>query len=666
VLLITVDTLRADALGCTGAAGDPTPRLDRLAAAGLRFDDAHAHSVLTLPSHASVLSGLLPPDHGIRANGGFRFPAGRDTLATLLKARGYATGAFVSAFPLDSRFGLARGFDVYDDAVGPREGAAFTEPERRGSDTVERARRWREAQRGPTFTWVHLYEPHFPYAPPAPLSARFAGNLYEGEVAAADAALGPLLDPILNGGSGRGTVVVMTADHGESLGAHGEASHGTFAYETTLKVPLIVYAPGLSPRVVGAPARHVDVLPTVLEAVGGTAPAGLPGRSLLARGPGPAAPADTYFEALGPQLDRGWAPLFGVIHEGMKYVDLPLPELYDLRADPGEARNLAAERPASLRALQQIVAPLERPAAERRTEEPETRALLRSLGYAAGGAPAAEHYGVDDDPKRLVALDALLEEAAARLQQGDKDGARRRFLEVLQRRPRMPVVLAQLALLEREAGRRPQAIAALARAVALKPDDAALRALLGSDLIQAGRAGEAAALLEGASAADEPDPDVVTTRAQALARLGRLDEARRLVQRARASDPTSTALLLHAGTLALMAGQRAEARAAFTEALAADGGLARAESALACMDAEDGDAGGALRRFTHAVALDPREWAAVPALGGLLWQRGRRDEARTYLTFFADGAPPAYAREVERVRRWLARPSAPAAGGPGE
>ena len=180
LVLVTVDTLRADAVGAYGAAGDPTPLLDRLAGGGVRFTDAHAHAVLTLPSHASILSGRLPPEHGLRDNAGFRFPAGVDTLATLLQARGYATGAFVSAFPLDSRFGLARGFDVYDDATGDAGAQAFLVPERRGRETVARALLWRRAQAGrPTFTWLHLYEPHFPYAPPADVAQRFPGEAFD-------------------------------------------------------------------------------------------------------------------------------------------------------------------------------------------------------------------------------------------------------------------------------------------------------------------------------------------------------------------------------------------------------------------------------------------------------------------------------------------------------
>jgi arylsulfatase A-like enzyme len=264
VLFVSVDTLRADALGCYGRPDARTPWIDRLAAGGVRFETARAHNVVTLPSHANLLSGQYPLRHGVRDNTGFRFPADWPTLATILHERGWRTGAFVSAFPLDSRFGLGRGFDVYDDRVGGTETTAFAMPERPGTETVRAALRWIDSVRGRRwFAFVHLYEPHFPYEPPASLASSFPGEPYQGEVAASDAALGPLLEPLLAAGTGERVLVVFTSDHGESLGEHGEATHGIFAYEATLRVPLVLHAPGLLPgRVVDAPVRHVDVVPT--------------------------------------------------------------------------------------------------------------------------------------------------------------------------------------------------------------------------------------------------------------------------------------------------------------------------------------------------------------------------------------------------------------------
>src|SRR3954470_3800474 len=245
ILLVTIDTLRADAIGASGNATASTPWIDRLAAGGVRFDQAHASTVVTLPSHANILSGVYPFRHGVRENAGFRFPETTETLATLLRARGYRTGAFVSAFPLDARFGLARGFDVYDDRFPKNETSlAFRVPERRAPDAIAAALAWitggatgtaADGVRAPWFAWVHLYEPHFPYAPPEPYASRYRDRPYFGEVAAADAALQPLLQRVLDA-SARSTLVILTGDHGEALGEHGEMTHGLFAYEATLHV----------------------------------------------------------------------------------------------------------------------------------------------------------------------------------------------------------------------------------------------------------------------------------------------------------------------------------------------------------------------------------------------------------------------------------------------
>jgi len=660
VLLITVDTLRADAVGAYGAPGEATPWIDRLAAGGVRFADAHAHNVLTLPSHANILSGRGPQQHGVRDNAGFRFPAGTETLATLLRARGYRTAAFVSAFPLDSRFGLDRGFDVYDDSFADASApSGFLVQERGGPETVARARAWLDTKDArPWLCWIHLYEPHFPYRPREPWASRFAGNPYRGEVAAADAALQPLLEPLLALGKRGRTLVVLTADHGEALGEHGEATHGIFAYEATLKVPLVLYEPGrTSPRVVTAPASHVDLMPTVLAALGVPAPSGLTGRDLLS--PAPAPP--TYFEALSGALNRGWAPLRGLIRDGVKYVDLPLPELYDLRADPHETRNLAAQQPQRLAQMRALVPPWGG-AVERSAEDADARARLRGLGYVAGApAPAGRAYSEDDDPKRLIALDALLQDAAARYMEGDLRGALEHCRELVRRRPDMALGWLQLAQLERESANLTAAIDALRRALALAPADTMARALLGSTLTQAGHAGEAVALLEPAVRGGEADPDVLTAYGLALARLRRFDEAQTLFERARAADPTNAQAAVELGTVHMMADDRARARAAFEDALRLNPRAARAHSALAFLAAEEGRVDEAMGRWRSAVALDGRESEKLLALAALLLQRGREDEARAYLRFFVEAAPPAaYGAQVARARAWLEGGPAPA------
>jgi tetratricopeptide (TPR) repeat protein len=665
VLLVSIDTLRADALGCYGNSSAQTPWIDRLAREGVRFASAHAHNVVTLPSHANLLSGRYPLEHGVRDNTGFRFPAGTPTLATLLHERGLRTGAFVSAFPLDARFGLARGFDVYDDRTGGGGWrGSFAMPERPGARTVAEAVRWLGPPGGKqSFTFVHLYEPHFPYAPPEPFASTFRDAPYQGEVAAADAALGPLLQPLLEAGAAARTLVVLTSDHGEALGDHGEATHGVFAYEATLRVPLVVWAPGLlQPRVVEQPVRHVDVLPTVLDLLGVAPPAGLPGQSLrpLAVG-GSQGVEPSYFEALSSSLDRGWAPLRGVRAAGLKYVDLPIPELYDLASDPGESHNLAAARAADLERLRARLVRLreQERAVARVAESRETLERLRTLGYVAGSAEAKERYGEQDDPKRLVELDSRISEmlslhAAGRIERALEVGR-----EAVRRRPGMASVHLQLAYLERSRGNLDAALGELRRAVALRPTDAEAVSLLGTYLTEAGRAGEAAALLGPYAKQPGQDLDLLTAYGMALATCGKRRDALAVFERARAEHPTNAMVLANVGTVLLMDGNVAGARQAFEAALDIDPDVARAHNSLGVIAAREGRMPEAIERWKRACALDPEDYQTLFNLGSVLWRAGRREEARPYLEAYLRAAPPALeARDVARVRALLRSDSA--------
>jgi arylsulfatase A-like enzyme/Flp pilus assembly protein TadD len=667
LLLITVDTLRADALGAYGNASAVTPWLDRLAAGGARFDRARAHSVLTLPSHANIMTGRLPPDHGVRDNAGFRLAATEDTLATRLKARGFRTGAFVSAFPLDSRFGLARGFDVYDDGfidAAPRP--AFLEQERAGTATIDAAKRWLATGKPGWFLWVHLYEPHFPYAPPAPFADRFARAPYSGEVAATDAALGPLLQPVLDAGAATDTLVVVTADHGESLGEHGEATHGIFAYEATLRVPLIVYYPPLiQSRSTAAAVGHVDLLPTILELFGMPSPPGLRGRSLLdlARGK-PAADGTIYFEALSGSLNRGWAPLSGVVSDGLKYIDLPIPELYDVNADPAEAHNLAAlqsekgekvEKDVEMRRT--LLRSFAGGAIDRRDETADVKERLRALGYAAsGGSGRRASYTEADDPKRLIGVDSELQEIVGLYLSGDARSALHRARSLVQAHPKMRVALLQLAHLERDAGNMPGAVAALRRALTIDPGDVEAVSLLGAYLTAANQPLEAISVLLPHASRPDADVQVLMSLSLAQGRVGRFDDARGALERALAGDPANVRLLVTLGTVELMAGRRAAARTAFESALARNPDTARAHSSLAAMAAEDGQPNDALAHWRRATALDPDEFEKLLAVGIALARSGRAVDAAPYFQLFAETAPPSrYAADIGKAREWLSR-----------
>ncbi len=344
LVLVTLDTVRADHLGCYGDSQAITPALDGLAAEGLRFTSASSTVPLTLPSHTTILSGLLPPHHGLRNNGAGLLAPGTPTLATLLAAAGYRTAAFLGAFVLDHRFGLAGGFEVYDDEI-PRDPKAGTilEAERPGRDVMDRALAWlRTPGKGdarPFFLWVHLYDAHAPYQPPAQWAAKHPGRPYDGEISEVDEQVGRLLAELKSRGLDGRTVVAVAADHGEGLGEHGELTHGLLLYEPTLHVPLLLRAPwGLQPRVVAAPVSLVDLAPTLAGLVGHPFPAGRDGRDLsraLLAGEEPAA-GNVYAETRYPAT-FGWSPLAALRRRDRKYIASPRPELYDLARDPGEA-----------------------------------------------------------------------------------------------------------------------------------------------------------------------------------------------------------------------------------------------------------------------------------------------------------------------------------------
>ena len=663
VLLITIDTLRADAVGAYGNAKVQTPWIDRLASTGVRFERAHAHNVVTLPSHANILSGRYPIDHGIRDNAAFRFPATQDTLATILAKAGWRTGAFVSAFPLDSRFGLDRGFSVYDDRLGdPESRTGFLMQERPGRETVKAALAWLKAQGDArTFLWLHLYEPHFPYAPPEPFASRYASDLYHGEVSFTDTLLQPLIEPLLSEGAAGRTLIVLTSDHGEGLGEHGEATHGIFAYESTLHVPLVVRSPGiLEPRVIADPVRHVDILPTILDALGLDQPVGLSGRSLLPLANGlAAAPEPSYFEAMSSALNRGWAPLAGLVQNQYKLIDLPIPELFDLDSDPHETRNLAATEPQrfdEVRAQLGRVRAADRGLA-RQGESAETRERLRALGYvAAARAPStAKAKTPADDPKRLIGLDADMEEVVGLYEGGDLGSALMKAQQVVGARPDMALSLQYLGFLQHESGDIEAAVNSLRRAVAANPEDGSVAALFGAYLMESGRPAQTVDVLKPYAAAIAPDLEVLMVQGGALARIGRIKEAIATFEKALSIDPTNAQAKSNLGTVYLMTHDYERAQGVMEEALRLDDNVARAHNGLGVIAFETGRAPEAISHWKRAIEINPREWDTLSNLCRVLIDQKREAEAAPYVERFLREAPQAQYREEMRSYRTALR-----------
>ncbi len=598
VVVLSVDTLRADHLPAYGYGAVATPSIDALAAESVRFENAYTHCPLTLPAHTSLLTGLLPPEHGVRNNIGYRLDARHATLASLLKARGYATGAAVSAYVLRRTTGLAAGFDFYDDVSTAAGSRSVGEVQRPGPQTVQRALAWvRGVGDRPFFLFVHLFEPHSPYAPPEPYRARY-GASYDGEVAAADAAVGSLVAGLRELGAWDRSLVVLLSDHGEGLGDHGEAEHGILLYRETLHVPLLLKLP-FGERAASreaAPAGLRDVLPTLVRRLGLEPPAGAHGRDLLADAP--AAEPGVYSETYYPRIHLGWSELRSLADARYHLIDGPRPELYDLARDPGERTDVLSRRPqvgAALRAALARNSPdFVAPAPATREE----RERLASLGYLAGGAAPGEPASALPNPRDHIAAYALARDAFALVERGRDAEAVRAFDAVLEANPGFVDVLTERAAALGRLGRYRESVAAYEQALDRSPDLAPLLSLTIAR-VHLEMGGFAAARAAAAKAlAFEPDSAHEVLASAALAE-GRLDEAEREAALVTA-DP----------------GARARAAVVVAEVLARRGRHEQALSQLAA--AGEGN------------ALGPVPWLEF-VRGDVLARLGRQAEAEAAL-----------------------------------
>jgi choline-sulfatase len=652
VVLVTIDTLRFDAVGFDGNPSGTTPNLDRFAAEGRVFTRAHAHNVLTLPSHTNILTGLYPYQHGVRDNTGFRLDRRVATAATLLAGRGFATGAFVAAFVLDSRYGLSRGFETYDELYRHVDQPLEFEIEQsRAEDIVSAALAWYRARAGkPRFLWIHLYDPHAPYDPPEAFQRRFPADPYLGEVAYADAALAPLLEALRE--TRPAPLLVVTADHGEARGDHGELTHGLFAYEPTLHVPLMLWCPDLvAAGRDSVSARHVDILATILDAVGAEADAKPPGVSLLASRR--TARSDSYFESLSANFNRGWAPLRGLLRGEEKYIDLPIAELYDLAADPGEKNNLAPVRSDALRRLRKDLLEIPTGPTDPGPVGSDEAAKLRSLGYLSGSSVAKASYGPQDDPKNQISVDRQLHEFVALVEKGDRKSALRLAREIVAANPRMRMGYEHLAFLLREMGDLPEAVRVLERASANGVGGESLdrrRALI---LSEVGRPKEAIALLQPYR--ESLDTETLNTLGIALSDAGRGQEALSLFARVQEIDPGNALAYQNAGIALLKLDRAAQARESLEKALAIHDRNPRAWNALGVAWMRLDQTAKALDAWSKAVAYNPQQYDALYNIGLVAARTGDRARAREALERFAATAPrPQYARDLVEVRAALA------------
>jgi arylsulfatase A-like enzyme/Tfp pilus assembly protein PilF len=627
VLLISIDTLRADHIGVYGAAAAETPSLDALAEAGTRFETAIAPAPLTLPSHASLLTGLDPPRHGIRHNGVYHLETRVETLAERFRAAGYVTGAVIGSVVLALRYGLDQGFESYDAAISSRRSGAGGFLERSAAEVTDRALEWLARAPRPFFLWVHYYDPHHDYRPPAPFAERFSANPYDGEIAYVDAELGRLLGRLERGGFRRETLILVTSDHGESLGEHGESTHAYTLYDAVLRVPLILAGPGVpAGRVVESLVRTVDVAPTLLALAGLSPLPGTDGEPLIAHlRKGPLPPARlAYAETLATRIEQGWSPLYAIRSSHHLFVRAPRPELYDLRADPGQLENLLESDPDRARpAAKRLARALDERVGEKEEQyslsiDGEALEQLRALGYALREEPAPES-GLD--PKDgLRSLSAVLSGVEA-YDAGDFAGAQTQLERALEDLPASSMAHAYLAYTHLRLSQPRRALPHIETAVRLAPESAYYQAVLGDTHRQLGNADAATAAYRRGVEIDPSEALAQIGMQWASAKQGDLTRAAVHARLASEGDPGSAYTRVQIGLVWEEVGQHPRALRAYHEAARLDPTMEFAQMLLAIALAREGRSAESERHRKLAGALvgDPplaTRLAAASVRGG--------------------------------------------------
>jgi tetratricopeptide (TPR) repeat protein len=645
-VIVTIDTLRADRLGCYGSVDVETPHLDRLAREGARALHSMAHVPLTLPSHVSLFTGKLPFEHGIRDNLAPALTKDIPTLAEVLRAEGFRTAGFVSSVVLAGHTGLGRGFEIYSDrfAEASDEVRFLNTVQKRGDQVLEEAISWLDgASSERSFLWLHLYDPHDPYEPPEPYRTRYRDRPYDGEVAWADELVGRLDEALERSGRSDETLLVVTSDHGEGLGDHGEALHGYFTYESTLSVPLLFRGPGIRPgSQIEVTVGTVDLFPTVLDLLGLSPPPGLPrpGRSLAGAllQEADAVEAPLYAESLVPRLHFGWSDL-RVMREGRwKLIRAPRAELYDLVEDPGERRNLMGRTDTPSKRLRDALD--ERLAAEREGSpvaslETVPRELLEQLGalgyVGAGGGGSASDPGADpkDKIEEFRIANGLIREGIVRLQEKDPRGSAERFQELLRRGIESFEVHYYLGRALLQLNRLEEAAPHLEEAIEMLPGHPAAYDALAECLTAQGKLPEALVVLDQGQLAVPEDAALHEREGQLLRQSNEPSRAIAAFEKAAELAPKAALVRIRLGELYRDQGRLRDAIAVMREAVAIDAAPGSYWNSLgmvlgAAELLEESEAA-----FREAISREPENPLYVYNLGLALSRQGRSREAES-------------------------------------
>jgi arylsulfatase A-like enzyme/tetratricopeptide (TPR) repeat protein len=684
VILITLDTTRADHLACYGYPGVKTPNLDALAGRGVLFEQAATSAPLTLPAHGSIMTGMYPTYHGVRVNGNTALSQEQTTIAEVLSSRGYRCGAFIGAFVLDGRWGLNQGFQHYDDQFDLRKYKHLDlgEVQRPGREVMDAALDWLDGEKAdPFFAWIHLYDPHTPYEPPEPFLTEYGSRgrigLYDGEIASMDSQIGRCVAWLEENGLDRNTVIVLIGDHGEGLGSHGEGTHGYFIYDYAAHVPFIITTPlqGLQGVRVTSQVRAVDVFPTILGLIGVEGRAGVQGRSVLPLmfRPGSRREDPAYGESMAPNIQFGWSPLMFLRTTRYKYIDAPRAELYDIAQDPDERVNLFTDRPEIARKMK---AELDRLTDETSRGAPlpqaadldrETVERLAALGYIGAPASAKKPSGSDPramaDPKDKLPVFVSIQEAGELILQSQYASAAEKLEAALKEEPTIPQALLQLATCYSELDRTEEAKAKLDSVLKDDPENVQALISLANLLLREDRSEDVLALCKRTLSVDERNVQAFMligevymgeqNHAEALPYLekaveiqpkltrNRLNLAASLVgmkDYARAEAmlkdivlefPRSPRARYHLGLLYEEQGRLEEARTAYAEEVSAFPRGFQARFNLGKVLLKLGDMDGYLENMREVVKLAPRQAEGYLFLArGLLLEQAPLDEVQ--------------------------------------
>jgi len=647
VLLIIIDTLRADRVGYAGYEIE-TPNMDFLAEGGTRFTNTSCQYPMTLPSHASIMTSTFPQYHGLKNNGYYFLDESYTTLAEVMKANGFTTSAFIGAMVLESKFGLAQGFDTYADTFKTPEFLKALEAQNLAEDVYDSARAWFEYNyQKKFFMWVHFYDPHAPYTPPPPFDQKYSAAPYDGEVAYTDVYVGKLISMLKEKGLLEKTLVVLTSDHGEGLDEHQEVTHGIFLYDTTIQVPLIFHCPGVVPegRIIDRQVRTVDLMPTICDILNIRLLDTLQGSSLLPLMEKDSAQGfESYAETYFPLLSNGWSPLKSIRTQNYKYIAAPKPELYDVAGDPKESKNIVAEKPAVAKDLAaQLQKFEERYASQkgpgRKTLSFEEREKLRSLGYTEFVDESSVAFSGLPDPKDKIEVFNQIQKAYDHFWKGRVDKAQEILEEVSPLDPENPGLHYLWARLYFTKGRFEDALKEAVRVFQSNSKHTDALLLMGLCYLNLNRPAEAIKDLGKILQIVPEDTESLSLISMAYRDMGDFIKAREYIDKALSLDPNDLKLRLQMGETLDLMNEDESAVKEYEYVLESDPRNPRAYSSLGIFYMNRGQEEKGIKYLEESIRLSPAP-DTYYYLGFAYKKVGRIREAISSLRKFLELAPP--------------------------